>query len=371
MKRLIWISLAVLTTPTIIFAQRTPLPGRDPLPSGGGVTGLVRLVDCNAGPDNVRITVSNRSGSRSVQPRPLPDNAFVWSYSLTGFSPGVYTVRASMALAFCRGGVWTPTEHTVTVENTLSPVRNVDFDFRGRRIVTRINASLVASLIEGVFRGTQIHLNNFTPRSHAIDGRDSWHLPNDSFLRRSPTMGGRETRFSMEEISRGPLRYYVRDLNLLRVIVRPEADSFRLTLLFENGGPVEIKGRCSNTTASIDPACPVGSDDSAPDFDVSEARIDVHLPPVRNADGDLTYGTARVNFDARLEGGGIGDFFETRVKTSIRSNVEPMILSLIDDANLRRIVARSVRPTLDRFGVGSVASVRFEGVDLVIESYPR
>ena len=371
MNKVALLSLVILLAHIHVYAQGTPLPDRTPLTSGGGVTGTVRLVDCNANPENVRITVSSRSGSRNISPRPLPDNAFVWTYSLTGLSRGVYTVRPAMALAYCRGGSWTPAERTVTVENTLSPVPNVDFGFRGRRIVTRINALTLAALIEGTFTGTQIHLNNYTPSKHASGGRDSWLLENDSFLRRSATMGGTETRITLEEVSRGPFRYYVRDLDLARVTVQPEADAFRLTFRFESAGPVEIKGRCSNTTSSIDPACPVGSDDTAPDFDINDARLEVHLPPVANADGDLTFGAPRVTFEARVEGGGIGDIFETRVKESIRSNVEPRIRAMIDDPIVRRAVARSLRPSLDRLGVGTVIAVRFEGADLVIESYPR
>jgi hypothetical protein len=276
-----------------------------------------------------------------------------------------------MAVAFCRGGAWTPPERVVTVENTLSPVRNVDFEFRGRRIITRINASLLASIIEGVFTGTELHLNNYTSTSHSVSGRDSWHLPNDSFLRRSIAMGGTTTRFALEEVSRGALRYYVRDLNLLRITVSPETDAFRLTFLFEDGGPVEIKGRCSNTTASVDPACPVGSDDTAPDFDINDARLEIHLPPVRDTEGSITYGAVLVNFAMSVEGGGIGTIFESQVRRSIKSNVEPMIMSMVDNATLRRTVARALRTSLDRAGVGSVATVRFEGSDLVIESYPR
>jgi hypothetical protein len=359
--------MAFLFAAAPVCGQRPRLPGPDPFRSGGGMSGTIQLNDCNASPANVRIT----AGTRSVQPQPLPDNAFVWSYSLTGLTPGTYTVRPSMALSRCRGGSWSPVERRVTVENTLTPVPNINFEFRGRRDVTRINASSLASIIEGIFRGTVVHLNNYTPSRHTVSGRDSWHLANDSFLRRSAAMGGGETRFSLDEVSRGPLRYYVRDFNLSRVAVRPEADAFRLTFLFEDRGPVEIKGRCSNTTDSIDPACPVGSDDTAPDFEINTARLDVLLPPVRTADGDLTYGSVRVTFDADVQGGGVGDIFETQVKRSIRSNIEPRITSLVDDAALRRTVARSVRPALDRARVGSVITVRFEGGDLVIESYPR
>ena len=369
MKKLILVSFVILIAPALLHAQRIPVPGPSPLTSGGGVTGRVRLVDCNAGPANVRISV----GTRSVQPRAVEGNDFEWSYSITGLTPGKYTVRAAMAIAFCRGGAWTPTERIVTVENTLTPVRNVDFEFRGRRITTRLNASLLASLIEGVFTGTVIHLNNFTRTSHAVSGRDSWLLRGDAFVTRSAAMGGGTTPITLEEVSRGPLRYYVRDLNLDRVTVRPETDAFRLTFRFETGGPVEITGRCSNTTASIDPACALGSDDSAPDFNITDARLEIILPPVRDASGSLTYGPARVNFELNVEGGGVGSIstFEDLVSRSIKRNVEPLITGMIDNAALRRTVARSLRPALDRAGVGNVINVRFEGSDLVIESYAR
>jgi hypothetical protein len=357
--------MVVLFAAGPICGQRSPR--LDPFSSGGGVSGTLRFVDCNASPANVRITV----GTRSVQPQPLPDNAFVWSYSLTGLTRGTYTVRPSMASGPCRFGAWSPAERRVTVENTLTPVPNIDFEFVGRRDVTRINASSLAAIIEGIFRGTVIHLNNYTPRKHTVGSRDSWHLANDSFLRRSAAMGGAETRFSLEEVSQGPLRYYVRDFNLSRITVQPEADAFRVSFQFEDRGADEIKGRCSNTTASIDVACAAGSDDTAPDFEINSARVDIRLPPVRNADGDLTYGPVGVTFDASVEGGGLGDFFESRVKRSIRSNIEPRITSLVDDSVLRRTVARALRPALDRARVGSVITVRFEGSDLVIESYPR
>jgi hypothetical protein len=262
-------------------------------------------------------------------------------------------------------------ERKVTVANTLAPVTNINFEFRGRRDVTRINSSLLAAAIETVFSGTAIHLNNFTATSHPVAGRDSWHLANDSFLTRSPAMGGGIVRFPLAEVSRGPLRYYVRDFNLSRITVTPEADAFRVSIHFENHGPEEIKGKCSNTTASIDPACALGSDSTAPDYEINNARIDIRLPPVRDAEGSLTYGAARVTFEGSIESGVVGNIFDTVIKRSIRAEIEPMITRLVDDPVLRRTVARSLRPALDRAGVGTVATVRFEGRDLVIESYPR
>lgn len=367
-KRFGLILATALLAAVSVSGQRTPPVGRDPLrTSGGGISGTVQLVDCNAGPANVRITV----GTRSVQPRPVEGNDFVWSYAVTGLAPGNYMARASMALGFCRGGSWRPVERKVTVSNTLAPVPNINFAFQGRRDVTRLNASLLAAAIETVFSGTTIHLNNFTSTSHPVAGRDSWHLPNDSFLSRSAAMGGGITRFPLAEVSRGPLRYYVRDFNLSRITVTPEADAFRVSIHFENNGPDEIKGKCSNTTASVDPACALGSDSTAPDYEINNARIDIRLPPVKDADGNLTYGPVRVTFEGSVEGGGLGDIFETLIKRSIRAQVEPMIMRIVDDAALRRAVARSLRPALDRAGVGTVATVRFEGRDLVIESYPR
>jgi hypothetical protein len=363
---LTFLVLAATLIPSAVRAQRTPLPDRDRFRPTAAITGTVQLIDCNASPANVRITI----GTRTVQPQPVPGNDFLWSYTISGLSPGAYTVTPSLTRGWCGGGSWSPTTRRVTVENSLVAVRDMNFEYRGRRTVTRINASLLASLLEGAFRGTAIHLNNYTPRNHTVSDRDSWHVANDSFIRFSAATGGEERRFTLLEASAGPLRYYVHDLNVARIIVRPATEAFRVTFFFEGGGPVEIKGHCSNTTSSIDPACAAGSDSTAPDFEVNNARFDLNLRPIADR-GDLTYGPVEVTFDASVEGGGLGNIFESQVKEMIRERFVDFVTPMLDQPARRRIVARALRPALDRFGVGTVIAVRFERGDLVIDSYPR
>jgi hypothetical protein len=348
------------------WAQRSPLPSPTPRFTAT-IGGTLRFTDCNASPVNVRIFL----GARSVQPRPLEDNAFVWSYQFTGLTPGRYTVRPVIALGRCRGGSWTPESREVDVESTLSNLRDVNFEYRGRRDVTRVNALILATLIERAFRGTVIHINNFTSRSHAVDGRDSWHLANDSFATIPIRSGPRTRIFNLAEVSQGPLRYYVRDLNLTRVFVRIADNAFRLIFAFEDRGPTEIKGKCSNTTGSIDLACPAGSDSTAPDFEINDARLEVLLTPGRDASGNLTYGAVRTTFEASVEGGGVGGIFEERVERAIKSAVEEIVTRELDTTASREAVGRALRPELDRRGIGSVIVARIEGSDLVIESYPR
>ncbi|HEY8226586.1 MAG TPA: hypothetical protein VIG25_15005 [Pyrinomonadaceae bacterium] len=367
MKKL-FVTLLFMATLTAadVRAQRTPVPDRDRFRPTAAITGTVQLVDCNASPANVRITV----GRQAVQPRPVAGNDFLWSYTISGLSAGIYTVTPSVARGWCGGGAWSPSTRRVTIENSLVAVRDINFEYRGRRTVTRINASLLASLLEAAFRGSQIHLNNYTPRRHADSGRDSWHVPNDSFVRFSAAAGGEERLFTLLETSAGPLRYYVQDMNVSRIIVRPATNAFRVTFFFEGGGGVEIKGHCSNTTSSIDPACAAGSDSTAPDFEVNNGRLDIDLRPIADR-GDVTYGPFEITFDASVEGGGAGSIFDTQVKEMIRQKMDEFVRPLIDQPLRRRNVARSLRPVLDRFGVGTVVAVRFEGSDLVIESYPR
>jgi hypothetical protein len=359
-------ALAFCFAEKVVFAQRIPIPRPSPRFTAT-ITGTVRLIDCNASPANVRIEI----GRRTVQPRPVEGNDFLWSYTFSGVDVGTHTVRPVMAIGRCRRGEWLPATRTVTVESTLSNVRDVNFEYRGARTVTRINASLLAAVIEGAFRGTVIHLNNYSPRSHAVAGRDSWHVANDSFFTLPRALGGRNTNFDLLEVSRRPLRYYVRDMNLSRVAVRAGSDAFRLIFSFEDRGPTEIKGRCSNTTSSIDLACPAGSDSTAPDFEINNALLEVHLTPTRDASGNLTYGALRVTFEASVEGGGAGGIFEEEVERSIKRTVEDIVTRRLDQRGLRDAVAGALRPELNRRGIGTIIAVRFEGGDLVIDSYPR
>ncbi len=366
MKRILITSLSILCLSPAASAQRSPLPEREPRFTAT-ISGTVQLTDCNASPANVRIS----TGTRSVQPRPVESNDFIWSYTITGLTPGTYTVRPVMAIAFCRGGAWLPPTREVVVETMLTSPRDVNFSFRGRRDTTRIGGILLASLIGSAFDGMAIHLNNYRPERHSFEGRDSWHVPNDSSITMPASRGSTTVPFTLLEVSQGPLRYYVRDLNLRRISTRAERGAFLVSLFFEDSGPSEIKGHCSNTTGAIDVACPAGSDSTAPDFEINQARLDMRFAPARAAGGGLTYGPVRVIFNATVRGAGVGSVFETRVKREIKRSVESIMMGIVDQPAMRAAVADAIAPHLRRVGVGDVINVRMEGRDVVIESYPR
>jgi len=232
-----------------------------------------------------------------------------------------------------------------------------------------VNAGLVASAIEGAFRGTQLRLNNYGPR-HG----DSWHKANDSFLRMSATLGGGERRFDIPEVVirarvKVPLlpdpkytaRYYISDVNLASVAVAPAGGTFKITMRFESNG-TELKGRCSD-------GCVVGSDDTAPDFQINGARVDVFLTPAA-LDGSVSYGAARPEFHGHVDGSGLGEFFENKVKREIKNRLEPTIAGKLNEATVRHQVAAATRATLNRLGIGRVNSVRMIGGNLVIDHTP-
>jgi hypothetical protein len=246
-----------------------------------------------------------------------------------------------------------------------------DFTYRVNRQTRRIRTSTIAALIETAFAGTQLHLNNYGSR-HG----DSWHKANDSFLRLGPALGGRELRFNIPEVvirakvtlpllpdPKYTARYYVNDFNLSGITARAQDGTFKISLNFESRG-TELKGRCSA-------GCIVGSDGTAPDFQINNAHLVVSLTPARHVTGGLSYGSVSAAFHARVDASGIGEFFDGTVKREIKSRLEPAIVQALSTDDVRTRVAAALRATLDRFGIGSITSVRVEGDDLVIEHIPR
>jgi hypothetical protein len=370
------IGLLVAIGPSVWAGPQLPKP-TPPVPPGpardkafrdaGSLSGTIRVVDCNARPSDVHLS----AGRVTVEPRPVEGSDSVWAYSISGLAAGSYTIAPVLASGKCIGGSWNPPSRRAEISGGLASVGRLDFEYTGHRVVTRINTLILAGLMQTAFRDTTIHVNNYSTTRHAVHGRDSWYVPNDSFVRFGSGMGGDEERFTVLEISEAPLRYYVRDFNLARVVVRPDGEVFKISFVFEDRGPAEIKGHCSNTTASVDPACPAGSDSTAPDFEIGDARLDVQLPPAREAHGGITYGRVAVTFDARIDGAGLGELVETQVKREIKKTVEDIVTHILDRPDVRERVARLMQPELTRAGVGDVISARIVGRDLVIESYPR
>ena len=238
-----------------------------------------------------------------------------------------------------------------------------------RADIIRIDAGLIASQIENAFRGTTLRLNNYGPRRG-----DSWYLANDSLLRLGAPLGGREHRFTIPEVVirarvKVPLlpdpkytaRYYISDMNLIRVSVAAEGAALRIRMEFDSRG-TELKGRCSA-------GCVVGSDDTAPDFQINRSRVDVSLTPAVFRDG-LAYSSVNAQFSARVDSSGLGEFFERRVKSEIKSRLEPAIVNALNNDDVRMRIYSALRPTLDTARIGVVRSVRLEGRNLVIDHTP-
>jgi hypothetical protein len=313
----------------------------------------------------VRVTAGGQTARLTIP----EDDPFVWKYSIS-VAPGAHTVLPELIPRRCIGGAWSPPSRRVTVVSAGSALGG-EFTYRGQRVTTRLGGIVIASLIGSAFEGMAIHLNNYRPERHSFEGRDSWHVPNDSFIQMPVSRGGAITNFTLLEVSQGPLRYYVRDLNLRRISSRAERGAFVVSLFFEDSGPHEIKGHCSNTTRSIDIACPAGSDSTAPDFEINQARLDIRLTPARGAGGSISYGSVRANFEATVRGAGVGSVFETRVEGEIKRAVESIVIGIVDQPGMRAAVADELAPQLRRAGIGDVTNVRMDGRDLIVESYPR
>ena len=376
MKNILRTILALCFFQGAVWAQE-PVPGPRPSPpprsddsirpTSGVITGTIRMIDCNAVLGDVRVTAGGQTARLTIP----EDNAFVWRFSVS-VAPGTHTVLPELLPSRCVGGAWTPISRTVSVVRAGTATVG-EFTYRGRRVTTRLGGIVIASLIGSAFEGMAIHLNNYNPEPHRFEGRDSWHVPNVSFIQMPTRRGvrGAITNFTLLEMSQGPLRYYVRDLDLQRISSRAERGSFLVSLFFEDAGPTEIKGHCSNTTRSIDVACPAGSDSTAPDFEIDQARVDIRLTPARGVGGSLTYGPVRVTFDADVRGAGLGSFVETQVKREIKREVERMVMDIVDQPAMRAAVAEELAPQLRLAGIGDVTNVRMDGRDVVIESYPR
>ncbi|KAB2851382.1 MAG: hypothetical protein F9K44_01770 [Hyphomicrobiaceae bacterium] len=222
---------------------------------------------------------------------------------------------------------------------------------------TRVPMATIATTIQSVLRGTQVHLNNYG-RRHG----NSWHKPNDSFVRLSAALGGREARLTLPEV-RGPAgrRYYVNDFNLSSVDASASGSAISLVLQFESRG-IELKGRCSGNIT-----CFGASDDAAPDFNINNARLLIPLVPVRHG-GDLAYATVNATFSATVDGRGLGELIEGLVQRTIKREVEQAVEGQLNSADVRNRIASELRSrVLAPLRIGAITGIRVDGANLVID----
>jgi hypothetical protein len=318
----------------------------------GSIAGAVRLTNCGADAADVTVT----TGAKTVSMERDPNGQAVFRYRISRLAKGQHRVTPHLADGTCAGGAWNPASRTVRL-NAGKSVTGQDFEYRVPLRSKRISAALVTSLIEGVFRGSVLHLNNYGPRH-----QQTWHKADDSFIRLGADAGGSELWFDIAEIpGASGRRYYVSELNLSRLVVGPDKDGIKLLLDLEPRG-AEVKGRCAD-----DLDCFAAADDAAPDFAVTNARLELRLIPGPDPAGGLAYGPVRAAFFMTVDGRGLGELSAGLIERQIKPAVEAAARRALDQVTVHDRVAAALRPTLQAMQIASVAGAHIEGEDLVIE----
>lgn len=319
------------------------------------ITGTLKFHNCAVRLTDVTVT----AGDKRVTAVGDPADDFGYRYEIVDLPPGTYTVTPQLANGKCPGGAWAPGNRTVTLTRGSTQTAQ-GFEYRVATQTRRINAGLLAAVLEGAFSGTQLRLNNYGERRG-----DSWFKPNDSWLRLPATLGGSTSMLQINEARVGAgRRYYVSDVNLERVSVTAQATNFRISFHFESGG-TEIKGRCSGNAT-----CFGASDDAAPDFQVNGARLDILLTPLAYAAG-LSYAVPpQAAFHATVDGTFVGEILDNVVERELKQKIPAAAVQALSSATVRRNINDALRRSLAGFGIGAVHSVRMENGSLVIEYSP-
>jgi hypothetical protein len=354
-------------------------------PGAFRVAGAIAIQSCGASLENIAVDLVRESGGGSytdrfrVGPDPSNDLAFRYEGMLR---PGTYQVTPRLVGGICPGGSWSPGSYSVRIsEFDGSPgAPRTDYDFTYENVpltTTRIPGLILTSQIQTLFEDTELRLNNSGPESP----RGSWYKPNDSWIRLSDALGGEEVPLDIPAARGGAMQYYVNDVNLSDVRVSQQGGDVVIRLLFESGG-VELKGYCWGTRSMIDLDCPVGPDDSAPDIQIDNLNVRIHLPPARfvpdRGPVAVSYGTPRVVATADVQARGVCEVVDVcglliDYEALILTGIETGLQGMLDQRWIKQIVAEALRaatagPPLGP--IGDVNSVRFEGSDLVIRHRP-
>jgi hypothetical protein len=221
---------------------------------------------------------------------------------------------------------------------------------------------IVTALIRDAFEGTTIRLNGYGSVNAPI-------VENDSVITLGPRLGGASRRFSIlpARSGRSPHHYYVSDINLRRIAVDHANTAIRLSLFFEEDG-VELKGLCRGGLGS---GCVAGRDESTPDIQIDNFRIDVVLVPGAVNDS-LSFSRATVRMHGEPQAGGVcrlgPDICNalTDYKNRIRQHIEDSIRTFVLQSGIQATLARMTRPLLDERGVGRVFFAQIRGNDLEV-----
>jgi hypothetical protein len=232
-------------------------------------------------------------------------------------------------------------------------------------IIKEINIpfAFFANEMQSAFQDTKVHLNNYGPR-HG----NSWYKVNDSFVELPAVLGGAKQNFSFPVKNAFPFRYYMKNVNLSSIQVNSSQGRLAIEFNFESNGK-EIKGRCSNSYL-----CVLGSDLSAPDVQMNNAKASVYLTPAAR-NGSISFSQIASDFTADIQAQGacnvIGISYVcnalTDYKHDIKNSAKQAIKNAVDSDSIRNKIAEKMRLKLVSYGIRDVISVDVLSNILVIK----
>jgi len=217
-------------------------------------------------------------------------------------------------------------------------------------------------MMRTAFNGTRIRLNNYNPATHR---KVEW----DSSIHLSDALGGGEQSLNILPVKTGPRTYYINDINLAGIGVRPAGNELKVSLNFETRG-TEFIGTCFN-----DLGCIAG----APDVQAN-VSVDVFLTLERyysrGAPLSISYGRVRVVANPSAQADGVCLAIDalceafTHYKQQIKQAIEVNLYNQLNTANVRDQVANALRSTLGALHIGRVNSAGVEGSSFIIRYLP-
>jgi len=238
----------------------------------------------------------------------------------------------------------------------------------------RINLGQVTSVMNTIFAGMQLKLNNYN---------GSHHITNGSYLQWPPFLTGGQVRrqaFNIQEVRKGPYFYYISDINLQRVRFSLVGGRVQLRMTFESRG-TELPGRCfvikkhvpkAATRAAYRLLCAPGNDKAAPDAQWNNLSVTVAMKP-QALKGNVYLVDPRVTVGGQLQIGGICGLIAglcnslTGYKAKIRFALAARIRGMLASASAQRAIANIIRRRiLAPRKIQLVASAKIIGRNLVL-----
>ena len=229
-----------------------------------------------------------------------------------------------------------------------------------------IPMAYIAAEIQSLFQETSIHLSNYGDRRG-----NTWFAGNDSFIELPGALNVPKMKFTIDPMNKIPYRYYIQNVNLSSVQVAADYEQLKMTFSFESGGR-EIKGRCAGGGV-LGVACAGGSDSSAPDIEMNNAKAFVYFTPTIRNDS-ISFAQVETDFSASIQAHGVCNVpvlsavcsglagYKDKIKNAVKSSAR----NAVDNDSLRNIVATKLRAKLNEHGVRNLSNISVQNGYLII-----